>query len=470
MPEGATAAETQSFAASLANLIEMQEQSARVLHDHIAQCAQQQAALERLFSETSSQPLSQRTIPRSPRSRDGPVPALALEGSTAVRAKMGLLPRAHPDALSDDLIAKAQEVFVIYGNAGTTHYCVDASMLRDILRVLGSYTATVEDASEAIEQHALSDDERGLMRLQSFFSVFRAVSQEAFYAENHQHNLLELCYYGQAVLPRWMAYDGEATKGDVMGLQVPALRRYPRLLVTNKHSETLFYFSIVVAALNSGVQTYNSLKGNVVVDIVEFLTLSIFGIEMLSKIMAESCAGLPYWLKDRWNQFDMLILVCLVVIFTFDKGIFDSVSVDLSAATLVVLRMMRLLRVLRILRAIEKMPELVIILQTLIRTTKSVAYIGVFTFLFNYIFAIIGSTLFGRNDPFHFGNVGRAMVSLFRVASLEDWTDIMYFQMYGCKHWGEYHLVVEHDEFGSQTTPECVNEQFPYASPIYFVM
>jgi hypothetical protein len=34
----------------------------------------------------------------------------------------------------------------------------------------------------------------------------------------------------------------------------------------------------------------------------------------------------------------------------------------------------------------------------------------------------------------HFRSMHAAMLSLFRVATLEDWTDIMYLNMYGCGH------------------------------------
>jgi hypothetical protein len=30
------------------------------------------------------------------------------------------------------------------------------------------------------------------------------------------------------------------------------------------------------------------------------------------------------------------------------------------------------------------------------------------------------------------------MQSLWRIATLEDWTDIMYFNQYGCEGWGDY--------------------------------
>jgi voltage-gated sodium channel len=46
--------------------------------------------------------------------------------------------------------------------------------------------------------------------------------------------------------------------------------------------------------------------------------------------------------------------------------------------------------------------------------------------------------MFGENDPLHFGTLHKSMLSLFRVVTLEDWTDIMYVNMYGCDHsiWG----------------------------------
>ena len=49
-----------------------------------------------------------------------------------------------------------------------------------------------------------------------------------------------------------------------------------------------------------------------------------------------------------------------------------------------------------------------------------------------YLFAIGGIEFFRQNDPWHFGNVGLAMLTLFRMATLEDWTDVMYINIYGC--------------------------------------
>ena len=40
--------------------------------------------------------------------------------------------------------------------------------------------------------------------------------------------------------------------------------------------------------------------------------------------------------------------------------------------------------------------------------------------------------LFAKNDPMHFGNLQLSLLTLFRASTLDDWTDIMYVNMYGC--------------------------------------
>ena len=46
-----------------------------------------------------------------------------------------------------------------------------------------------------------------------------------------------------------------------------------------------------------------------------------------------------------------------------------------------------------------------------------------------YVYAVIGQTWFGTHDPQYWGTVHIALLSLFRVLTLEDWTDLMYATM-----------------------------------------
>jgi len=42
-----------------------------------------------------------------------------------------------------------------------------------------------------------------------------------------------------------------------------------------------------------------------------------------------------------------------------------------------------------------------------------------------YVYAIVGVFVFGKTDPLHFGDLHHAFVTLFKVLTLEGWTDIM---------------------------------------------
>ena len=131
------------------------------------------------------------------------------------------------------------------------------------------------------------------------------------------------------------------------------------------------------------------------------------------------------------------------------------------------LRLLRLLRVMKLLKMIE---QLQIILSGLVRGLSSIIYIAILLFLCFYLFAIMvnasrtrarsplprwrpcrdgalsvaapspppaqGMMAFEEADPLHFGGLGSAMVSLFRAATMEDWSDLMYISMLGCGEYG----------------------------------
>ena len=57
------------------------------------------------------------------------------------------------------------------------------------------------------------------------------------------------------------------------------------------------------------------------------------------------------------------------------------------------------------------------------------------------------------NDPWHFKNLGVAFVTLFRVATLEDWTDVMYINMYGCDKYQSTYVADHEDSMYHCTDP-----------------
>ena len=126
--------------------------------------------------------------------------------------------------------------------------------------------------------------------------------------------------------------------------------------------------------------------------------------------------GWERYLRDNWNKFDFFIVVA-----AFTPGIS-------SQAT-----MLRLLRLLRVLKLVKALPQLQIIVTSLLSSFSSLGYIAMLMTMLFYLFAILAVMLFGKNDPHHFGTLHIAFLTLFRCATLEDWTDVMYINMLGTR-------------------------------------
>jgi voltage-gated sodium channel len=125
------------------------------------------------------------------------------------------------------------------------------------------------------------------------------------------------------------------------------------------------------------------------------------------------------YFHDPWNVFDFAIVAAAFL--------------PVAGEYITVLRLLRLLRVLRLVRAL---PKLQILVSALLKAVPSMAYVTLLLGLVFYVYGVAAVFLFGKNDPVHFGNLQIALLSLFRGATLEDWTDLMYIQMYGCAGYG----------------------------------
>ena len=92
---------------------------------------------------------------------------------------------------------------------------------------------------------------------------------------------------------------------------------------------------------------------------------------------------------------------------------------------------LRLARVLRALRLVTAVPRLQLLVSSLLKSIPSLGYVGLLLTVLFYVYAVMGIFLFRGNDPVHFQDLSTSLLTLFRVVTLEDWTDVMYIQMYG---------------------------------------
>jgi len=177
-------------------------------------------------------------------------------------------------------------------------------------------------------------------------------------------------------------------------------------------SSPIFQWSIIaviiVSALLIGAKTHDLPVQ--VVKVLAFLDSAItvfFVIELTIRFMA--FPNKKQFFKSGWNIFDTLIVIG---------------SLIPTGGTGVLLA--RLLRVFRVLRLVSMVPELRLLINALIKAIPRMGYIALLMFVIFYIYAAIGSMVFHKINEVLWGDVSISMLTLFRVATFEDWTDVMY--------------------------------------------
>ncbi|MGB1949648.1 MAG: ion transporter [Marinobacter sp.] len=169
---------------------------------------------------------------------------------------------------------------------------------------------------------------------------------------------------------------------------------------------------IILSALTIGAKTYD--MPPLIEQSLSLLDNAItlfFLIEILFRFGV--CRDKKRFLLDGWNLFDTLVVVGSLI------------PLDNSEAVL----LGRLLRVFRVLRLVSVVPELRFLINSLLKAIPRMGYIVLLMFIIFYIYAAMGSMFFAKVDEFLWGDVSIAMLTLFRVATFEDWTDVMYATM-----------------------------------------
>lgn len=179
-------------------------------------------------------------------------------------------------------------------------------------------------------------------------------------------------------------------------------------LTESKFFQNFIMGVILLASVLVGVETYSSIYNSYrnILHALDQAIQIIFSIEITLRIMAHGKNPLKFF-KSGQNVFDFAVTALFYLPF---GGSFVSVF--------------RLIRVFRIFRLITALPELQIMVGALIKTIPSMGYVALLLLIQFYIFAVIGSAEFGHLDPENFGSLGKSMMTLFQVVTLEGWVEI----------------------------------------------
>ncbi len=177
----------------------------------------------------------------------------------------------------------------------------------------------------------------------------------------------------------------------------------------NKAFELFVVAVIIASALLVGVKTYELAPSSRSIIIwLDMLITVIFVAEITIRFIAEP--NKRAFFRNGWNLFDTLVVTISLV------------PIDNSDLVLVA----RLVRVFRVLRMISIIPELRMLLASLLKALPQLGYVILLMFIIFYIYAAIGATLFESINPTLWGDIAISMLTLFRVMTFEDWTDVMY--------------------------------------------
>ena len=182
-------------------------------------------------------------------------------------------------------------------------------------------------------------------------------------------------------------------------------------LDSNKYFQGLVIFVILFSALTIGLKTHDI--SNEFLNILGVLDVAItvfFAIEIIIRYLATN--SYRNFFTNGWNIFDTII-------------VFGSLVPDGGSGILLA----RLLRVFRVLRLVSMVPELRLLVNALLKAIPRMGYIALLMFVIFYMYAAVGSLLFEDIEPELWSDVSISMLTLFRVATFEDWTDIMYMTM-----------------------------------------
>ena len=166
---------------------------------------------------------------------------------------------------------------------------------------------------------------------------------------------------------------------------------------------------IVLNAIVMGFETSPAVVARMssVFAAVNLAVQTLFILEIAARIVAHGRRPLAFF-RSGWNVFDFLV-----------------VALSLLPAAGPLATLARLARVLRVGRLVGSIPELRLIIGTMLRSIPSMGHVVVLLALLMYVYGVIGYQLFAQVDPQHWGGLGRAVQTLFVIITLEGWVDIM---------------------------------------------
>ena len=186
-----------------------------------------------------------------------------------------------------------------------------------------------------------------------------------------------------------------------------------RAVADSPRFQALIIGVILANAVVLGLETYDTLDDRIggLLRALNGVFLGVFTVELSIRILAYGRRPQDFF-RNGWNVFDFVVIGAAYL-----PWVRESVTL---------LRMARLLRIARLLSVI---PGLRIVVLGIARSLAPIGGMAALTFFVLYLYGMVGWLLYADNDPDHFGNIGRSLLTLFQILTLEGWNEILDAQM-----------------------------------------
>ncbi|MGI8928450.1 MAG: ion transporter [Candidatus Limnocylindrales bacterium] len=183
---------------------------------------------------------------------------------------------------------------------------------------------------------------------------------------------------------------------------------WARRIANNGRFNAFIVAVILVNAVLVGLETSPDLlaRYDAFFEVANVVIGAIFVLEITIRMIT-------YWprpqafFRDGWNVFDFIV-----------------VGVSLLPAAGSFATVARLARLLRVVRLVSVLPELRLLVGTMLRSFGSMIGVVLLLALVIYAYAVLGYHLFGAVDPQHWGDLGTAVRTLFESLTLEGWLEV----------------------------------------------
>jgi voltage-gated sodium channel len=189
-------------------------------------------------------------------------------------------------------------------------------------------------------------------------------------------------------------------------LQAPPAARGSRLarLVDSSRFNLAIAAVIVANAVVLGLETYPEVMASHASTLILLneLFFGVFVVELVLRIASYGRRPQDF-LRNGWNVFDLVVIGAV-----FIPGVREQAQ------------LLRLLRLARIARLLRFLPDARMLVLTVVKSIPSVASMVVLTVLLLFVYGMVGWSLFGEALPESWGTIGRAMLTLFILLTLEN--------------------------------------------------